>query len=290
MYRDRYFALFLFGFGITALISIGYAGREYYFLSLAAKYNTAAHAAFGPSGIWGHGLGIIGSILMILNFMYSWRKRYEFQEKLGSLKLWLEFHMFVGLFGATLVVYHSAFKFQGVIATVCFFSMVVVVVTGIIGRYLYVQIPRHINGTEFNLAELDERQKQLTAILHEETGHDPEIHQLCENLCTLPDVSASGKPWSLFLQIVKSDWQRNQDQEKLLAALRSKTGTADFFPRIVRTVREKTNLARKIALWKGAHHLFDTWRVLHKKLTWVLFITLGVHVLVTLLFGFTWIF
>ena len=67
MYRDKYFALFLFGVGALALITIGYIGREYYFLSLPEKYQSALHPEMGPSSLWGHGLGIIGSVLMSLH-------------------------------------------------------------------------------------------------------------------------------------------------------------------------------------------------------------------------------
>jgi hypothetical protein len=290
MYRDKYFALFLFGFGALVLITIGYIGREYYFLSLPEKYQSDLHQAMGPSGRWGHGLGIIGSVLMLLNFLYSWRKRNEFNEKFGRLKVWLEFHMFVGLFGPTLILYHSAFKLQGIVAVVCFVSMIIVVLSGIIGRYIYVQIPRHINGAEFGLAELQEREQQLTEILHIETRQDPVVSRLCQDICQSKEVDPRTGTLAMLTHILKAHWRSRRQLHALIAHLQQDQTTAEFVPRIHATVKKRLHLARKTALWKGAHRLLDTWRFLHKKLSWLLFITLAIHILVTLLFGFTWIF
>lgn len=290
MYRDKYFALFLFGVGALALITIGYIGREYYFLSLPEKYQSALHPEMGPSSRWGHGLGIIGSVLMLLNFLYSWRKRNEFNEKFGRLKVWLEFHMFVGLFGPTLILYHSAFKLQGIVAVVCFVSMIIVVLSGIIGRYIYVQIPRHINGAEFSLSELQEREQQLTDILAIETRQDPAVNSLFQNICQRRDSDLQLGTLAMLAHILQAHWRSRRQLQELIGLLQQNQATAEYVPRIHATVKERLHLARKTALWKGAHRLLDTWRFLHKKLSWLLFITLAVHILVTLLFGFTWIF
>ena len=290
MYRDKYFALFLFGVGALALITIGYIGREYYFLSLPEKYQSALHPEMGPSSRWGHGLGIIGSVLMLLNFLYSWRKRNEFNEKFGRLKVWLEFHMFVGLFGPTLILYHSAFKLQGIVAVVCFVSMIIVVLSGIIGRYIYVQIPRHINGAEFSLSELQEREQQLTDILAIETRQDPAVNSLCQNICQRRDSDLQLGTLAMLAHILQAHWRSRRQLQELIGLLQQNQATAEYVPRIHATAKERLHLARKTALWKGAHRLLETWRFLHKKLSWLLFITLAVHILVTLLFGFTWIF
>lgn len=289
MYRDKRFAIFLFSAGILSIILIGYFGRDYYFLPLAEKYKSELHDRFGPSGLWGHGLGVIGSVFMLLNFMYSWRKRYEFREKFGSLKAWLEFHMFVGLFGPTLIIYHSIFKFHNVIATISFFSMLIVVVTGIIGRYIYVQIPHNRYGAELDLKKMQEKESKLSQILRIETQNDQGIVELCDRLCNYTfDEKLTGIP--LLFTIVRNDIQRKQQLSALVKKLRGKSISEDFVKRIVRTMKQKAVLSRRIILWDSTHKLLDFWRILHKKLSWVLFIALAVHVLVTMLFGFTWVF
>ena len=289
MSRDRLFAASLFTMGLLTLVFIGYWGRDYYFIPLAEKYTSELHRVFGPSGLWGHGLGIIGSVFMLLNFMYSWRKRFEFREKLGSLKLWLEFHMFVGLFGPTLVVYHSVFKFDGIIATVCFFSMVIVVITGIIGRYIYIQIPHNIFGAELGLVELENEAERLYSVLRAEIKDDERMIQQFEKWCQFP-APGTVHPLRLIFAFLKNDIENRRKLDRMIKDLRKKRMSEDFVNQIANTLKQTLLLSRKIILWSGSHKLLDTWRLLHKKLSWVLFITLAVHVLVTLLFGFTWIF
>ncbi len=63
-----------------------------------------------------------------------------------------------------MVLYHTAFKFGGIVA-VSFWSMVAVVLSGVVGRFLYVQIPHTIQGQEISLKELNQINENLTSHL-----------------------------------------------------------------------------------------------------------------------------
>jgi hypothetical protein len=52
-----------------------------------------------------------------------------------------------------MVLYHTSFKFGGIVA-VSFWSMVAVFLSGIVGRFIYIQIPRTIEGRELSLNEV----------------------------------------------------------------------------------------------------------------------------------------
>lgn len=52
-----------------------------------------------------------------------------------------------------MVLFHTAFKFGGIVA-ISFWSMVAVVASGVIGRFIYNQIPRSIQGQELTLGEV----------------------------------------------------------------------------------------------------------------------------------------
>ncbi len=289
MDKDKLFAYFLFGAGILTVGIIGWLGREYYFLPLTLKYQSSLHSLFGPSGLVGHGLGIIGSILMLLNFLYSWRKRYEFKEKLGDLKVWLYFHMFVGLLGPALIIYHSAFKYHGIIATTSFFSMAAVVISGIIGRYIYIQIPRTIGGLELTLYQLQEEYRRISSTLLTQLQNEPEILQQCEAICS-EDSTEGYKNLRVLWVLLKNDWQRRKKLLQFAVLLKSKGFSENFLKEILSVTRQKIHTHERMVMWESTHRLLDSWRFIHKKLSWVLFITMTVHVLVTLLFGFTWVF
>ena len=289
MDKEKLFAYFLFGTGILTVVIIGWIGSAYYFLPLTLKYQSSLHSVYGPSGIVGHGLGIIGSILMLLNFLYSWRKRYEFKEKLGGLKFWLYFHMFVGLLGPALIIYHSAFKYHGIIAITSFFSMIAVVISGIIGRYIYIQIPRTIGGLELTLYELQEEYRRLSKALTTQIQNEPEIMRQCEVLCS--DVSiGEDKNLRILWLLLRNDWQRRKKLLRFVQLIRSKGFSENFLREILSITKQKIRTHERIVMWESTHRLLDGWRFIHKKLSWVLFITMTVHVLVTLLFGFTWVF
>jgi hypothetical protein len=132
----------------AAIVNYGYA---YYKISMEERYFHPEHAALKPSGLLGHGMGIIGSLFMILGVsLYMARKRYRIFSRLGFLKHWLEFHIFLCTLGPILVLFHTSFKFGGIVA-ISFWSMVAVFLSGVIGRFIYIQIPRTIEGRELIL-------------------------------------------------------------------------------------------------------------------------------------------
>lgn len=73
------------------------------------------------------GLGILGTFMILFGVsIYIARKRYNFLAKYIRLKYLLEFHIFLCTFGPILVVFHTTFKFNGIVS-IAFWSMVAVV-------------------------------------------------------------------------------------------------------------------------------------------------------------------
>jgi hypothetical protein len=87
----------------------------------------------------GFALGVAGMAVMLLTNLYIFRKRFQFMQKWGSLKNWLNFHIFCGLVGPTFILFHSDFKVRGLVA-ISFWSMWVSFASGIVGRYFYTQL------------------------------------------------------------------------------------------------------------------------------------------------------
>ena len=128
-----YVGLFLI-VGISVTILLGINGYQYYTTPLEERFFSPDHVMLKPSGAWGHGFGIIGTLMMIVGVgVYMIRKRYRKFFNLGYLKHWLEFHIFLCSVGPVLVLYHTAFKFGGIVS-VSFWSMVLVVLSGVVGR------------------------------------------------------------------------------------------------------------------------------------------------------------
>lgn len=86
-----------------------------------------------------YALGWIGFCTLLLTNLYIIRKRHPKMRNMGKQKNWLEVHIFFGLLGTTFIVFHTNFKVGGLVA-ISFWSMMISFVSGVIGRYFYLQL------------------------------------------------------------------------------------------------------------------------------------------------------
>jgi hypothetical protein len=128
-YREIWYALLAIA-AITALYLVAY--RQ------AGTFPRA-------SGLIGHGIGVAGFVLMLMTeTLYSIRKRVT-DASWGRMSSWLRFHIFTGLVGPYMVLLHTAMVFTG-LAGLAMLLTIVVVVSGVIGRYIYTSIPRTVDA------------------------------------------------------------------------------------------------------------------------------------------------
>jgi hypothetical protein len=139
-HRELWYALVVI-VAITAIYALAY--RQ------AGRFPAA-------SGLVGHGIGIVGFILMLMTAtLYSIRKLLS-DARWGSTASWLRFHMVAGLVGPYMVLLHTSMRFHGV-AGVALLLTIVVVISGLIGRYIYTALPRVIAGDELERSTPDSR-------------------------------------------------------------------------------------------------------------------------------------
>lgn len=125
------------------------------------------------SELFGHGIGIVGFIFMLMTeTLYSLRKRTR-SVKWGRMSTWLQLHIFTGLVGPYMVLLHTSWKFNGLAGVTTLFT-VIIVVSGFVGRYIFTRIPRTLDGLEIEGTLSQEALKQarrLMALWH--TIHIP---------------------------------------------------------------------------------------------------------------------
>ncbi|MBE0642049.1 MAG: hypothetical protein IH599_08440, partial [Bacteroidales bacterium] len=252
---------------VAALIFLIDNGRSYYHLPLEERFFHEGHTSLKPSGALGHGLGIFGSLAMIIGVgTYMARKRWRSLSRLGLLKHWLEFHIFLCTLGPLMVLFHTSFKFGGIVA-VSFWSMVAVFLSGIIGRFIYIQIPRSIEGRELSLNEVRNMRTDLGERLRSAGG----LKQ--EDLEAIVQLSGSQGSVSGIRKMLR---QRKADRA--------------FTRQVIRLVKEDRTLSRRIARLQRMQQLFRYWHVAHLPFAIVMLIIMLIHVGVTLAFGYRWIF
>lgn len=82
-------------------------------------------------------IGIAGTLLIVFSFAYSLRKRKVI--KFGKAKLLLQIHEVMAWMGSLLILIHAGFEFDAVIPRMAVFAMLIVVASGITGKYLLKQ-------------------------------------------------------------------------------------------------------------------------------------------------------
>jgi len=124
---------------ISLMLAVGWASRDRQYL-------------VAESGI-GYWLGIIGGSLMLLLLAYPMRKRFRRWAAIGSVKSWFRIHMIFGVVGPLLIVFHSGFRLGSFNSSVAFFSMLIVAISGLVGRSLYQRIHHGLYGSKLRFEE-----------------------------------------------------------------------------------------------------------------------------------------
>ena len=283
-----YVVLFIVvGVGVTLLL--GVYGYQYYTTPLEERFFQSNYDLLKPSGVLGHGFGIIGSLMMIFGVaIYMIRKRVRSFFNLGFLKHWLEFHIFLCTVGPILVLYHTAFKFGGIVA-VSFWSMVAVVASGVVGRFIYVQIPRTIQGKELNVNEMNEMNENLTDKLRAEYLIDGNILAKLDIHSHTDKYKQVGFGTS-FVMMIQDYFGTRSVLHQIKRELRHLNLRGVKEKEIIRISRSKLTLSRKIGMLRTTQKLFRYWHIVHLPFAITMFVIMFIHIAVTIIFGYKWIF
>ena len=272
---------------VIATIVLVVWGTSYYQTELTERFYHADHKILKPSGPVGHGLGIIGTLMIIIGVGgYMLRKRYRSLGRFGILKHWLEFHIFLCTLGPILILFHTAFKFGGIVS-ISFWSMVAVVLSGVIGRFIYIQIPRTIQGRELSLKEVQEMKTDIGTVLKNS-------YQLDENLHTVIAHSINTDRGPIQGGYLKREFLRSTQNRiavnKVKNVVRSSHLSKKETRQVLKLVKNELRLNSKIDRLTTMQNLFKYWHVAHLPFALIMLIIMVIHVIVTLTLGYKWIF
>lgn len=290
--KDKKFRVFLIAlYLVTSVIYLYfvYRGLDYYLTPMQERARHAEYALFKPGGRIGHGLGIIGSLMMVLMLLYSVRKRSALLAKFGSIARWLDIHIYFGIFGPLLIILHSSFKVNGLVA-VSFYSMLAVALSGVLGRYLYVQIPRNIRGHELSLQDIDLLNKQLTEQLKLKYGFSDAMLEDVEKVTAVKRLQ-SKSVLVFLLALLWQDVRRFFHLRRFKRQYRAAHHVSRKEVKALFTItKQKTALVRRLFILDRVHHVFHYWHVIHKPFAIIMILIMIVHIGVAIAFGYTWVF
>ncbi len=280
--RPRVFGATLAALLISLGILLAYRGWSFYLLGVQERPDHPDFKLLRPSGLIGNGYGFAAAALIVTNLLYLARRRIP-RFRLGSMRFWLDLHVFTGLTAAMLVGFHSAFQLRSPLATATAASLAVVVVTGIIGRLFYALVPED-GGRELSVA--------VEAVGAELPWVRAELDLV---LLALPAPRLAANASLIRCLAVLPRWRRTRIQRR--RAIR-----AAFAPAVrAAQDRRERRKARALRRWvqraaagevrsAAGTALLRSWRSLHRLFAITMLVAVGVHAGVAWHFGYRWIF
>jgi len=266
---------------VATFVLVALGGWDYYTAPLTVRGYASGHALLRPSGAVGQAFGIAGLVLMLAPFLYMLRKRMKRLRSAGNLKTLLEIHIFCGIVGPVLITFHTAFKFNGLVS-VAYWSMAIVVVSGFVGRHLYVRIPRTIRGTELGRAEMEARAETLRGELAGLAS--PALLARVDALEreALPQSTADLS----WVDLAVGEARMRRRLRRFARACRREGHSIGPLEEALSVIAERAKLLRTMAYLQRTKRLFDLWHVFHLPLVYALLAIVALHVAVVVYLGY----
>lgn len=225
---------------------------------------------------WGTGywLGITGGVMFLMIFLYPLRKKWKRLRNLGNVKLWFNTHMIFGLLAPTIIIFHANFQLGATNSNIALFSMLLVVLSGLIGRYIYAQIHYGLFGKHADLKELTAISEATRGQLGEVFGIAPALQNILEQYehRVLDKPGSTAQSIVLKLLISFSTWKtylvlRHRLKPLIAARARQKNWSPGeqqkFYQQICHAVAIHLATIRKIAVLNFYERLFAGWHMVH---------------------------
>jgi hypothetical protein len=262
---------------VAVAVGLAYRGWDFYRLPLEDRPEHPDFRTLRPSGFWGAGYGWIAAMLVVLNLSYLIRRRFG-SAALGSMRAWLDVHVFTGLLASVLVSFHSAFQIRNPIAIMSTVSLSLVVLTGLLGRFLYALAPSGVrerlkaalDGIE---ATVPGSREPLAQAISERPGPNvPANASLLRSLFSIPAWRRAGKV----------------RRECISMLLPPKKQLSRAQRKAVRVLAKAAALDARAA---GVSALLRSWRGLHRIFAFAMLAAVAFHAIVAWRLGYgRWIF
>ena len=275
--------------------SIAIYGAGYYLLPLEERPYSDKYSLLRPGGTIGLKLGIFGTVLFFIIFLYAFRRLIPWLGRIGTARQWMDFHVIAGITAPIIIAFHASFKFQG-IAGVAFWIMLAVALSGVIGRYLYAQIPRSLSAAELTLTELRAGERELSDALLSQSVYSAERVSRALHVPTAEHIRKIS-----VLQAVVEMVSLDIALPFRLAALRRaslsfgakiftiggllSSGNADV-EQVVRLVKQKASLSKRVVFLGQTQRVFHLWHVIHRPFSYAFVVLAVIHIAVVMGLGF----
>ena len=257
-------------FFLVALAGVLFVlGREYW----DERYYT-------PDEGLGYYIGMTGGIMMLLAMCYTLFKYVPALRTKAVMKNWLTIHLFFGIVGPFLVMFHSTFQIGSLNGGIALISMGLVFVSGVIGRFLYSKTHFYLGGKKARVKDLKEVLKLAGRTIKSER-----LETFSESVLSHRDTLPSAV-WELMSFGWRSRWlyfRLTSDLHHHLLPMAKQNGWNYRTVRqkkreFKRQLREYILMLKKVALYHVYERFFSFWRNAHVPLLYLLLMSGIVHV------------
>lgn len=236
-------------------------------------------------------LGVIGGSLMLVLLCYPLRKyvRWHWVQQLGRMKIWLRFHMIIGILAPTIILLHCTFRTGSTNAAIALWSMVVVMSSGFIGRFLYSHTKNGLRSEQRRL-ETFKKLARLDDEVDSTLWFSPYARRLLDMFEERAlDAEHAAQHWLkllLFLPfeswLVRFQAQHAINEElEILAKVQHWTYSehSDRITTAKHIVVEYLTCIMRVALYRAWEKLFSYWHVAHIPFVFMLVFASVTHII-----------
>lgn len=270
------------------LVALTVVGKDYYFAPASDRVRSALHPWLRPSGYVGQSAGIIAFLIFLFLWLYPLRKKYRWLGWTGSMASWLDVHVALALLLPVIAAVHASWRFGGVIG-LGFWSMMVVWLSGIVGRYLYAHIPRSASGLELSAEEIATERRELIARLA--TASRLPVAQVETVLRSDPSLLEGVGVLGTLKLMVKDDLARRRGARALRRVAASRRGARlnrKTLREVLRLANQEMALTQQVRMLAATREVFRYWHVVHRPFAIAALAAVTVHVAVVVMMGATW--
>lgn len=283
----------LYVLAIVSNLAIFIYGFDYYKLSAVDRPFSPKHHMLRPSGPIGLYLGFIGVALFIGIFLYPIRKHWAWLGQIGKTRHWLDIHVLMGLTAPFIIAFHSTLKFKG-IAGMAFWIMFAVSASGVVGRYLYAQIPRRVTTVELSMKELQELQESLSQQLASQRLL-PEAD--LRALLRMPNAQQAARlpipialVYMMILDIVRQFGVARLRRRASGESVRTFFGFVPSHHRelekAIHAAAEEAALSKRLLFLSRSQKVFHAWHVIHKPFSYAFAVLALMHIGLQFVLGY----
>jgi hypothetical protein len=239
-----------------------------------------AHGMLRSSGKVGLPTGIWAAALFVLNLGYLVRKRLINIKILGPLRMWMDAHVLTGLIGGGLVVFHAALAPSSILGALALLAMTITVLTGIVGRTIYIRVPRSIEGRELELIQVQEELDACRQLLEYAGVHA----EWMDRSRPKARVHRSGL-MGCFASLAVGDVQRRRDYRRLKNQILGSPDLKGAAKKVLPLAKDYCMHWQWLIRYHELRNLISSWRFFHRWLAILMICVVVCHVIVAIRFG-----